>query len=86
MFIGFATSKVFHIRNILAHFKVGQRLLLDDNTFGAFWKDITDLVDGLEGLGRQYFNQQTADELRQKINEVCCDSKSKSAIQYFNRA
>ena len=63
--------QVFHIRNLLAHFNVKQKLQLDDHTFGSFWKDITGLVDALESLGRQYFTQQIADELRQKIIEVC---------------
>ncbi|XP_072021826.1 uncharacterized protein [Amphiura filiformis] len=62
--------KVFAIRNMLAHFEVRNKLQLDDTTFNAFWKDITDLVDGLESLGRQYFTPQKADELRKKLIEI----------------
>ncbi|XP_072049234.1 uncharacterized protein [Amphiura filiformis] len=63
-------TKVFRIRNSLAHLEIKKNLQLNDHTFIAIWKDITDLVDGLQGLGLQYFTQQTADELRKKLIEI----------------
>ncbi|XP_072048639.1 uncharacterized protein [Amphiura filiformis] len=63
-------TKVINVRNILDKKKKKNKLQLNDQAFNAFWKDITDLVDALQSLGRQYFTQQTADELRQKLIEI----------------
>ncbi|XP_072049085.1 uncharacterized protein [Amphiura filiformis] len=63
-------QRVAFIRNHLAHFKLDKNLQLDDQTFNVFWTDITDLVDGLQSLGRPFFTQQTADELHGQLKDI----------------
>ena len=58
------------MRNFLAHLKLHNNLNIDDATFNGYWKDITDLVDAIQGLGRPYFTQQTAQTLQKKLKEV----------------
>ena len=62
--------QVTFIRNSLAHLKHDNNLSIDDPTFNGYFKDITDLVDSIQGLGRPYFTQQTAEDLHKKLHEV----------------
>ena len=71
LFCFISIIQVAGIRNSLAHLKHDNNLNIDDPTFNGYFKDITDLVDSVQGLGRPYFTQQTAQDLHKKLHEVC---------------
>ena len=83
--------QVAGIRNALAHLKHDNNFSIDESTFNGYWKDITDLVDAIQGLGRPYFTQQTAQDLHKKLTEVIttffdmASKLSNSIIDYFQR-
>ena len=58
------------MRNSLAHPKQGSNLHLDDQTFNAYWTDITNLVNSLPLLNRPYFTKKTAQDVIAELNEV----------------
>ncbi len=68
------TMQVSNIRNSLAHLKLNNKLHLDDVTFEAHWKAITDLINCIQGLGKAYFTKQTAKGLCDKLAKVIIQS------------
>ena len=62
--------QVAQIRNSLAHIKQGSSLGLDDQTFNAYWTDMTTLVNSLPGLNRPYFTTKTAQDVIDELNTV----------------